>query len=443
MKRRYLLKLNAAVFTVLFLACVGAIAWLTERHSVSWDWAGAAHTGLSESSVALARQLDQPVRVAVFSPEGHFIERHVNGLLGRYGDYLDDLAWEFVNPDARPDLVREFGVERAGEIVIEYDGRHERVSVPSEAHFSAALERLRRGAGQTIGYLTGHGERSLAGQANYDLGSFGGALRQKGYQLRAVNLAEGAVLDGMDLLVVAGPRVDLLPGAHRALERYVDDGGRLLWLAEADDVQRLPGLIDRVGIAPRPGVLTDPQAARQLAVNDTRLVMVERYPEHPMTTRLTAPSLLPQVRALQWNATNGWDLEPLLHADARHRLVQDYEGDAVEISVPDDEPLWLAAALTREVPQHGSQQRIVVVGDGDFLSNTYVGNGANLQLGLNMVDWLTESEVFMDVYARAAPDQRLELTRPQTLVLGFGFLIALPALLFSLGAWRWWRRRAG
>lgn len=442
-RRRYWLRLNAAFFTVLFLACLSAVAWLTERHSVEWEWAGAAYSGLSESSVALARQFDKPVRVAVFVPEGHFIERHINRLLGSYADYIDELAWEFVNPDARPDLVRQLGVERAGEIVVEYEGRYERVNVPSEAYLSAALERLRRGAGQRIGYLTGHGERSLTGQANYDLGSFGGALRQKGYELRAVNLAEGAALDGVDLLVVAGPRVDLLPSAQHALVRYVDAGGRLLWLLEPEDGVRLPALVDRVGIVPRPGVLTDPQAARQLAVDDARFVMIDRYPAHPTTLRLTAPSLLPQVRALRSVADFTWNAEPLLLADTHHRLVRDYEGEAVEVSAGDEEPLWLAAALTRAAPLGEGEQRVIVVGNGDFLSNTYVGNGANLQLGLNMVDWLTESEVFMDTYARAAPDQQLELSRAQTLVLGFGFLIVLPVLLLGLGAWRWWRRRAG
>src|SRR5690625_3363203 len=171
--------------------------------------------------------------------------------------------------------------------------------------------------------------------------------------------------------------------------------------------------------------------------------MIDRYPAHPTTSRLTAPSLLPQVRALRSVADFTWNAEPLLLADTHHRLVRDYEGEAVEVSVGDEEPLWLAAALTRAAPLGEGEQRVIVVGNGDFLSNTYVGNGANLQLGLNMVDWLTESEVFMDTYARAAPDQQLELSRAQTLVLGFGFLIVLPVLLFGLGAWRWWRRRAG
>jgi len=47
--------------------------------------------------------------------------------------------------------------------------------------------------------------------------------------------------------------------------------------------------------------------------------------------------------------------------------------------------------LTRTINET-TQQRIVVVGDGDFLSNAYLGNVGNLDMGLKMVSWLIHED---------------------------------------------------
>ncbi len=448
MNRRQWLRFNGALFSVLLLACLSAIAWLSTRHAVSWQWAGAAQTQLTEPSRRLLGQLDGPVQILAFVPGGHFLERHLDGLLGRYARHKPDLSWEFIDPQARPDLVRRLDVEAAGELIVEYRQRRERVALPNESNISAALERLQRGDGQRVAFLSGHGERSLTGQANFDLGAFGRALSGKGYKLEPLRLGERAgVPAGIDLLVVAGPRTELFPGALRALADYLGRGGNLLWLAEPADAQRLAVLVEALGVAPQPGVIVDPQAKAVLAVDDPRMVLLEDYPRHSVTQRLQAPTLLPQAGALDLIGERHWHFEPLLVTRARHQLVLDYDGPQRQVvELADDERLLLGLALSRQAMGElalPARQRVVVIGNGDFLSNTYIGNGANLQLGLNIVDWLTESEVFLDLYVQSAPDQRLELSRAQTLVIGFGFLLGLPLLFLGIGGWHWWRRRSG
>jgi ABC-type uncharacterized transport system involved in gliding motility auxiliary subunit len=82
-----------------------------------------------------------------------------------------------------------------------------------------------------------------------------------------------------------------------------------------------------------------------------------------------------------------------------------------------------------------------VVGDGDFLSNSYLGNGGNLDLGLNLVRWLSGDDNLLDIPARTAPDSRLELSRTAGAAIGLGFLFILPLLLIATGLLIWWRRR--
>ena len=73
--------------------------------------------------------------------------------------------------------------------------------------------------------------------------------------------------------------------------------------------------------------------------------------------------------------------------------------------------------------------------------NTYLGNAGNLGLGLNIVNWLSHEEDYMDIRVKSAPDTSLELGRISQGMIGLGFLIGLPLLLLLTGGVIWLRRR--
>ena len=104
-------------------------------------------------------------------------------------------------------------------------------------------------------------------------------------------------------------------------------------------------------------------------------------------------------------------------------------------------PLTLGVALQPADEPSSSSQRIVVVGDGDFLSNAYLGNGGNLELGLNIINWLSHDDEFIALPAKMAPDLTFSLSKTGALLLGIGSLIVAPALFLGTGVFIWWRRR--
>lgn len=84
----------------------------------------------------------------------------------------------------------------------------------------------------------------------------------------------------------------------------------------------------------------------------------------------------------------------------------------------------------------------MVIGDGDFLANTYLGNAGNLDLGLRLFNWLTFDDQFIDIPAKTASDRKLQLTENTVMVMGFGFLVILPLLLIATGIFIWRRRKS-
>jgi ABC-type uncharacterized transport system involved in gliding motility auxiliary subunit len=83
----------------------------------------------------------------------------------------------------------------------------------------------------------------------------------------------------------------------------------------------------------------------------------------------------------------------------------------------------------------------VVVGSGAFLSNAYSGNGGNMDLGINMINWLANEEHLITTQPRATIDSAISLSKNQLSVISYSFIIVIPLLLLGIGALLWWRGR--
>jgi len=439
------LRLQGVVFAVLFTGVIGMLAWLSTQYVYQADWTAGARNTVSDDTRRLLARLDAPVNITAYVGQDPLLRQQIRDLVGSYQRFKNDITLEFINPDTVPEQVRELGITSGGAIVISYRGASENVKTLGEQHLTNALLRLSHQQARWIVFVTGHGERPPSGELNYGLGLFGKELERKGLKVQTVNLAGTAIPGNTSVLVLASPRVELLPGEVAALQAYVENGGNLLWLTEPDAPASLAPLADALGILALPGRVVDASGA-MFGVDNPSFVVVTGYPNHPVTRDMTMVSVYPEAVALEINDTTRWNAVPLLTTLERSWTeLGALEGD-IKFDPNSDEragPLDIGVALTRSKPggREGDEQRVVVIGDGDFLSNTYLGNAGNLDLGLNLITWLSHDDAFIDIRTRGAPDTALVMGQTTTAVIGLGFLIGLPLLLLAAGLVIWLRRR--
>ncbi|WJW75756.1 Gldg family protein [Thiohalobacter sp. IOR34] len=446
------LRLQRYLATLLFLGAIGLLGWLSTQYVYQADWTAGSRNSLGDSSRRLLQELDAPVIITAFARNNETLRKQIRDLIGRYQRVKSDIRLNFVNPDAEPERVRELGVTLDGELRIAYQGRSERVQELTEQAITNALLRVARQGERWVAFLAGHGERDPHGQANHDLGQFGAELERRGLKLQQLNLARDRdIPDNVGVLVVASPQVALLPGEVKRIRNFLDRGGNLLWLTDPGEDAGLEPLAEYFGLEFLPGVIVD--ANTQLfGIQNPEFVLIPDYPPHPITRDLPSITLFPGVQAMLWEASNAWQGEPLLSTlDRAWTETGPLQGE-IRFDADSDErrgPLDIGYALQRTLEEAddtdgeaaGREQRVVVIGDGDFLSNSYLGNGGNLDLGLNIVHWLGHDDDFIAVRPRPAPDLVLTLSPTAQAVIGFGFLFAIPGLLLGAGLFIWLRRR--
>jgi hypothetical protein len=440
--KRFLPLLIRIVTLLLLLAVAGALFQVAARYPAQWDVTQNALNSLEPGSVEALAMLQGPVKITVYATEQDAqlgdMRKLIREFVSLYQRYKPDISLAFVDPVKDAEAMRKASIKNNGEMVVEFAGRQEHITTLNEQTLSGALLRLVHNKDQLLMYLGGHGERKLDGVANHDLGEFGSRLKQLGYRTSSINLTIAQdVPANTSMLVLAHPQTKLMPGEVKKLLRYIDNGGNLLWLVDAEPLRGLEPLAEKLSLTIMPGIVIDPAAQDMNA--PLNWTLGAGYPPHTITRDFDLVTVFPEARALSVEQDGDWETHILVEGGAQG-WVSDH-GIAKRMDKNRDIPGPFNLAVTLQRSVNDRVQRIIVVGSGAFLANVYSGNGGNLDLGINMVNWLANEDRLISVQPRAAKDGQITLSRNQLSAISVSFLVVFPLLLVAMGALQWWRRK--
>ena len=441
-------RLNSGLMLLLLVTLAILLAWLSIRYPVQFDWTRDGRHTLSRASQEILVRMQDKIEITSYARENPQLRDVIRHFIGRYQQDKTDIVLHFVNPDAVPDEVRNLGLSVNGELVIRYKGRTEHIQSDSEEALTNALQRLSRKEDRWLAFVTDHGERDPLGKANHDLGDWVRHLNNRGFRTQPINISETHVIpDNTAILVIAGPRISLLPGEVTIITEYLGTGGNLLWLVDPGELYGLEPLADLLHIRFHQGTVID-FSGQLIGIKDPVIALVtgRLYALHPVTEGFTYTTLFPTAVAIDAGKTEGWQTKTILSTGDHTWIETGVLTGEVSFDKGTDiaGPLAIGISIEREVvndDQIKKQQRIVVMGDGDFLSNTYLGNSGNLELGMRLINWLSRDDDFIAIPARMATDTQLNMSGTSLGMIGLGFLFVLPLLLMGIGAVISWRRK--
>jgi hypothetical protein len=400
---------------------------------------------LAPATERVLQELTARLHVTVF---------HRRGSRGQYAPLLErmraasrEVDYELIDLDRQPDRARALGVTQYGAAAVEYEGRRAVVSAMPEEQLAGGILKVLRGHARRVVFTSGHGERSPREDRD-GYRRLATALESENGRAEAASLVTGDVPEGTDLVIVAGPRHDLLPSEVARLATYLRGGGALLLLLEPGPLPNVAELLASLGIRIADDVIVDRE--RSVIGTDGLAAIVELFKRgnpisEPGGTVIATGAVLPSARSVDVVAdVPGITAEAIARtgptAWAMAGVERARRGETPSTDAH-DVPGGAAVMVMAEIGPEGGdvrRGRLVVVGDADFASDAYLDLLGNRDLALNAVAWLTEEPAAAG--SRAAPQGEvfrplspLVLTEAQARSLLVGVGVVEPGLVLLAG----------
>jgi ABC-type uncharacterized transport system involved in gliding motility auxiliary subunit len=461
---------SALLGTALGIALLVMLAFLSTRYHARWDWTEAGSHSLSSQTLKLLEGLERDVEVtALFSA---ITAPPARELLDRYSYVSDRFKVRFADPQAQPGLVRGLGITpeqlEGGLIHLTIGGESVEVKELREERLTNAIVKLTRREQKTVYFMTGHNERPVEGEGaeGTEGGAFAkNALENENYQVHTLLLAaKGAVPEDADVVILAGPTRPLYPTEHKALDRYLREGGALLVLLDPRAKTDLYEDLGRWGVEVGDDVVVD---RVQGLFGRPVSPLAAQYGDHPITRELREATLFHVARSVRAKAGGEGDFSTLvltgeaswgerdldrLFAASEYEFGGDDLKGPISVAVAGFPSPAGDGAEGEEIspePEEGDDEgstekpeaRLVVIGDSDFAANQLIGEFRNRDLFVNAVNWLLGDVEAISIRPGQARASRMQLSSEQFLQIRYLSLFVLPEAIAVLGVFAWWSRR--
>jgi len=249
------------------------------------------------------------------------------------------------------------------------------------------------------------------------------------------------------MVIVAGPKTDLLPPELAALDSFIGRGGKAFFMLAPFQADGLRKYLARYGFEVGDDLVVELNPIGRAFGLGPEVPVVTQYEAHPITRDLSGlMTLFPLSRSIDVTKTppKGTTVQALARTSAQSWGETDKNALQRGEAKPDPQdkpgPLSVAAVATVDAatpapaaatpgapappvaPKDGeaadpakkpAKARLVVIGTANLASNQFLGAQGNRDFFLNVVSWLAEDESQISVRARDTKSNPIVLSPPQ------------------------------
>ncbi len=346
---------------------------------------------LSASAQQVLQQQDQ-LSIDVYADQASVAGQLVNNFLQPLVRQLPAVEVNYLDLSSNPSLAGQRQIQAQGEMVIRRGEQAFQLKTLSYEAFFNGLKRFDQSNTAWVVVLDGWQSKSMSNTAPQGLGQWLDSLRALNYAVVTLSWQPDLRLpEDVKALIIPAPQQALQQAAVDWLQQQWQRGVNLWWLTEPELAHVQPTLSLLFDVMP-----LDTYHSGHLIIKD--------LPQHPLNDQFDRPLDLVEVLPYQTLA----------------------------------QPLWLdTAGQVVASTQELEQRRLLVTGDGDFLSNTQLHSGGNLEMSVRLVDWLLGHDDRIDLPSVGLQQSQIHLDSRQILTFSGLMIILLPLLLLGLAVRIW------
>lgn len=460
--RRYGFILLWVMFSLIFLV---GINYLSYRYNLRWDVTEARQHTLTESTTRVIKALKQEVEVIAF-------------YVGIPPKYLEDsfreyerlsrgrITTEIIDPIVRIGYAAQFGSVISGKerkVIVRSRGERRDIDFTDQPltgeQLTNAIIRVTRDT-RIVYFVTGHGECDISDNSDNGLSTLAKLLTQNNIETKKLMLGiDKEIPDDSSVLIVAGPRNPLIEKEEDIIKAYLEKGGDALFLIENTPMTTpdkplteqeklknptLNNILNHWGIEIADDVVVDLDSHMG---GDAGCPATRNYSSHRAIVKDLDYTFYIRPRSISAleDRRGSIKIAPLvLTASKRNSWAETDTTLHVQFDEILDRPGPVPIAYVIWEPKgedKPSDTRIIVFTDADFLSNVFIGQYSNAEMGLNVINWLSELDyqVFLD--QKEIRVERLDLTSKEKRMV-IVILFIMPVIIAISGIMTWLKHKS-
>jgi ABC-type uncharacterized transport system involved in gliding motility auxiliary subunit len=460
------------LYLVVIIAVLAAANFLANRYDKSFDATANKRFSLSDQTTKVVKGLKGDIKITYFDDQSRFPS--ARNLLDRYANLSPKVQVQYIDPVKRPQQARAAGFSRDSNLIVDSGFRKEPAKALTEEEITGALIRSLKTQTRTVYFLSAGGEynteetgptgysrlKDLLTRDNYKTQ----VLTPKGNAPEAgkqINLnekqpAQAAAFEipkDATVLVVGGPQLAYTPVVVDAIKKYVDGGGRVLFMlddplrvsrdSQTQDSPELDKLLTDWGVGPQKDLVLDLSGVGQsLFGTGPEVPVIFQYDQQTIVRPMQRiPTAFPLSRSLDVKSTGSASVEKMFGTSDDSIAISDIGANgAIDPKKGKKGPFALAAAGTTTGTNKG---RFVVYGTARWAQNNLMNSNAlgNRDLFVNTVNWLSSDEDLISIRPKESENQTLNITGQRGTLMFWLSVVIFPLAVVGMGLGTWWNRR--
>jgi ABC-type uncharacterized transport system involved in gliding motility auxiliary subunit len=425
---------NALLQIIIMLVIVGLVAFVTTRRHFRSDLTEGNLYSLSDQTDKILSNLNKDVVIKGFFKSAD--QRGARDLLDEYDYRSGNLSYELIDPDEEPGITKQYGVTSYNTLVVESGIKKETVSDMSETNLTNAIIKVTREQDKVIYFLTGHGERSISDTSPQGLSTASEQIKKENHITHELNLAmRGSIPDSCTVLAIVSPQTDLFPTELDTIKHFVDNGGKLLVMADPDRGGNIAQFVKQYHIDIGRDMVIENSAISRLMGGGPGIPLINTYDKDNLITKdFEVMTFFPYTSSVTPDKeTGGYKMTELAKTSGNSWADTDFSTGRVSYDEDQDKKGPICVAVIAEKDVVKGKSVLAVFGDSDFATNAYFNQQGNGNFFLNTINYLAEEEDLISIRPKQIDDRRLTLTQADVSTLFYLVVIAVPLLVVILG----------
>ena len=455
---------------VLSWALLIGINYLSYRYNLRWDLTKAKQHTLAESTAAFIRGLKQDVKITIFYVG--IPPKYLEDFLKEYERLSNGrIKTEIIDPIVQIGYAAQFGSVISGEekkAIVRSGSERQDIGFTDqplrEEQLTNAIIQVSRDK-RIVYFLTGHGEYNVFNDSNNGLSILKKLLIANNVEIKELMLGtKEEIPDDCNVFIVAGPRNLLTEKEEKIIKAYLEKGGDALFLIENTPITTsdkplteeekhknppLNSILNHWGIEIADDIVVDLDShiGKDVGCPATRNYLshkaIVKGLDYTFYIRPRSISALEDRResikivplVLTASGKTSWgETDTTLHVQFDETL--DRQGP-----VPIAYVIWEPKEENKPSDTlTGTGTRIIVFTDADFLTNAFIGKYSNAEMGLNVINWLSELDRQIFIDQKEIKVERLDLASKQKRMVAV-ILFVMPILIAISGIMVWIKQK--